>query len=634
MLADVQRRPWRDGLGLALVVFIMLLGGILAYHAGVHQHIGIGDGPDAGYDKPYLQGFNADPEMIAGGKIGFRWAFGDATIRLPGLGRSSYLFVMQLAAGRPQPTTSHWQLAGQSLVNVPIQQRPRRYTLLLPQGTDDLHLQMMTPSFHAGSDRRELALAVDWLDVQSVGAPIPALRELGGCALIIGLLYGLLRWWHLPVLPTVLLVSGVALGLAALLVWYRLALTIATSRWLLLIVAAYPLFWLVRWCLVHLAIRLVPRAVGQAHAIAALVVLAWLIRVLALLHPQAITSDAGFHAHNLANLAAGRVIFTEDLPARAGGGKAPYPPGGYITLLPAALLLPPDPLMAVGSALIDSLVIGGLWLLCALVGLTPPAALFAGGLYLFAAPALRSLSIGEMANVWAQALTVPFAVALLGWHNGRVGSVALVAWAAVALLGHFGVFLSLLAFGGIYAIMLVLARERFAPKLIGLLGLAALIAVLLYYLVWTGIILKRIPTGPADTAQLPIGPVRPTIAISIRLIWQQLRGLGDLRDIGLLPALLGLGGLGLLWRRERSLARLEAAWWLAGLLSLAPLLWSFQPLRWQLWLFGAAALCGGVALGTCWKRGLVGRGVSLTLLLLWAARVMPLWVIQIASFRH
>ncbi len=629
MQTDLHRLPRRDALALALVVIVMVLGGLLAYSVAVHEHISIGDRPNAGYDGPYLQGFNPDREVVSPGTSGFRWAFGSATIRLPGLGRNTYLWTMQLAGGRPQVAASHWQLGDKLLVNVPILQMPRQYSVLLPPGSEDLQLHMVTPPFHVGSDRRDLAFAVTWIDVRSVGPTAPALRELAACTLMIGMLYGLLRWWHLGVPLTALLLSSMALGLAALLVWHRLVLTTTTGRWLLLLVVTYPLFYIVRWCLKQLAIHLVPDAVWQAHAVAALVLLAWLIRVLALVHPQAITSDAGLHIHNLQNVAGGSVIFTEGLPTRAGGGPSPYPSGGYIALLPATLLLPPAPLMAVGSALVDSLVIGGLWLLSALAGLAPPVALFAGGLYLFAAPALLALSFGEMANVWAQALTMPFAVALLGWHKGRVGSVALVGWATVGLLGHFGVFLSLLAFGGVYIVLLWLARERSTAKLLLFLGLAAVIAVLLYYLVWTSIILGRVPAP-----QLSGSSARPTIDVSLRLIGQQLRGLGDLRDVGLLPAVLGLVGLGLLWRREGSLARIEVAWWVAGLLSLTPLLWSLQSLRWQLWLFGAAALCGGVTLGTLWRRGLIARGVSLTLLLLWAARVMPLWVTQIASYKH
>ena len=556
-----------DIVGLGIVLVAMLLGGLLAYRVPVHHWLGIGDGPNAGYDGPYLEGFNIDPETTGAGHVGFRWAFDQAAIRLPALGRSTYLFTLQLAAGRPQPATSRWRLADQPLVNVQVGQTPRRLHLLLPPRDDDLRLRMTTPPFQAGNDRRALAFAVDWIKADSLGPPGPALGELAGCLLMIGLLYGLLRWWHLPLVLTVLLLVGLAAGLSALLVWHRLVLTLTTARWVLLLLAAYPLFWAVRWLLKQLARRLVPHALTEAHPVAALVVLAWLLRVLALVHPQAITSDAGLHVHILENLVLGKVIFTEGLPTRAGGGDAPYPPGGYISLLPALLLVPPDLLVTVGSALFDSMVIGGLWLLCSLAELPSSVALFAGAMYIFAAPALLSLAVGEMANILAQALTMPFTVALLAWHKHRISSAALIGWASVALLGHFGVFLSLLAFGGLYSLLLVLDHQPSATKLILLFALATVLAVLVYYLVWTSIILQRVPHA---TGELPSGLVRPTLSLSLQLIWQQLRGLGDLRDVGLIPFATELGGLVILWRRARSLAHLETAWWLAGALVTGP----------------------------------------------------------------
>ena len=160
---------------------------------------------------------------------------------------------------------------------------------------------------------------------------------------------------------------------------------------------------------------------GEVRALSSLVMLAWVIRLGGLLHPQSYTSDLGLHMHNLENLIRGEVIFTEDLPARAGGGPAPYPPAQYVMLAPWSLLANSEQTTRIGNTLADSLVIVALWLLLRTAGAPAMVACFTAGLYLFATPLLNALSIGEMANVWGQALVAPLALMLLRWRQARAG---------------------------------------------------------------------------------------------------------------------------------------------------------------------------------------------------------------------
>jgi hypothetical protein len=219
--------------------------------------------------------------------------------------------------------------------------------------------------------------------------------------------------------------------------------------------------------------------------------LAWIIRLGGLLHPQAYTSDLGLHVNNLVDVVRGTLIFTENLPGEAGGGPAPYPPAQYVMLLPGLLLLPAGHLVSAGNALADSLTIAWVWLLLRSAGATPAMGLFAGGLYLFATPLLKSLSVGEMANVWGQALVTPLFLLLYRWQVALLPSAILAAALAVTLLAHFGVFLSLMVFFGVYLVMLVIERDPW-PKLGAVLG-----GVLLLHAVAA---LCRSPSGSAASA--------------------------------------------------------------------------------------------------------------------------------------
>ncbi len=616
----------REAALLAALALVVLLGGAWAYRAPLVTRLEIGGTPSGNlFDRPYLVGFNPDsepdPRTTPDRQRAYRWAFGAAALRWPGAGRAPHALALQVVAGSPMTVVSAWRLDDRPLLNVAILTAPRRYHLLLPATGGDVALGMTTPTWTPPHDPRALSFAVDWATLAGLGRGAPAWSALLGVALGLALLLGLTLLWAVPIGTRATALLGLALLAVAVLRWQRLALTTALPRWLALLVAAYPLTLGLRWLLARVARRWLPGAAPTAALMAGLVVVAWLVRAAALLHPQAITSDAGLHVNNLRGVVAGALIFTEDLPARAGGGPAPYPPGAYVALAPALLVAEPALLMTVGSALADSLTIIGLWLVCAGAALPAAAAPLAGLLYVFALPSLRSLAIGEMANVWGQALALPLLVALARPHERRTW-LALVLIALVALLGHYGVFVAALVFAGGYGLWLVASRDPQRWPLVAALAVAALLAVGLYYAVWWRIIVHRPPAPAAATT----GIQRVAGALGSLVAWDDV--------IGPLLLALGLAGWARLVLLRYRLAPVVSAWWAAGLLGVAPLLVSQQALRWQLWLFPTVALCGGVALAALWRRGRAAQALVCAVVALCWLRGAWWWVHWIATYLH
>lgn len=630
-IVTLLREPW-----LWLLVVLMLAGAAGAYRVPYFFRLDIGGGlASPVYDRPYLLGgFNIDPETDSATRPpgAFRWAFDDARLAFPGLGPGIYAVTLRVATAHPAPAApapSRWLLDGTPLIVVPVLPVPRSYHLLLPSTGPNLDLHILTPPFHAMGDPRSLAFAADMLQVVPLTHPAPAWPVLGWLAGCVAVLYVLLRSSGLKQLLSVLSGLGVVAGLVWWLAFQRLSLTSFAPRLCAVLLGGLMVSFLVRPVLASLASALgIAMPQGEARALTVLVILAWVIRLGGLLHPQALTSDLGLHMHNLENLVMGEVIFTEDLPGEAGGGPAPYPPAQYVMLAPWQLLANSEQVTRIGNTLGDSLAIAALWLVLRMAGAPVPAALFAGGLYLFATPLLNAMSIGEMANVWGQALVGPLVVLVVYWqqaHPERRPDLALGVGMTIGLLGHFGVFLSLLIFLGAYALLLYPRGPwlRFGA----IVAVALFATVVLYYSSFVTILADR------SGARLPFG-------------WGRLRGelAGAFSMVGALGPLLGLlgfAGLAMLLRDMRSrvasgmvLGPLLAAWFCSTLISLGSLLFTQQALRWEIFLFPALALTGGIALAGLYRQGRLGRGAAYTLLALSCVRGAALWYWQIATYQH
>ena len=609
---------------------VQVAAGAAAYLVPFAYTLDIGGSPGALlYDRPYLQGFNDDPEydVPSAPTQAFRWASPDARLRFPGVGRGLYLMALGVAAGQPgvEPAATGIWRGDTPLTSIPLAQAPRVYHVLVPATGGDLRVRFQTRPFQAGNDPRLLAFAADRVRVvpaTRTGPDARSLAWLGGCTL---LGYLLLRHSGVPSRRVALAGAGVALGLAYLLAVQRLGLTTFAPRLFVALALAY-LGAAVLPPLLEAAARglgLRPRA-AEIRIIAGLAMVAWVIRLAGLLHPQAHTSDLGLNVNNLLDVSSGRIIFTEGLPSEAGAGQAPYPPGQYLTLLPLSLFVDGAALITAANALADSLMIVWGWLLLRSAGATASAALFAGTLYLFAIPLLVSLSKGEMANVWGQSLVGPLFVALTGWHAGKLRWWVLSLVLSVAFLGHSGVLLSLGAIFAVYLALLLIERGPW-QKLLLVLLVALGASVLVYYSAFIGVDLGR------SRVAVPFG--------GGRLRAELLSAVAPRGFIGPILAPLGLAGLIALWRRRQALSgsglpALLLAWWLGTLLSLGTLLWTQQAVRWQAMLFPAVALGGGVALAALARRGKAGQILAHALLAACILRGITLWYVQIATYLH
>lgn len=635
------REPW-----LWLLIAAMLGLGGLAYRAPFAYRLDIGGSPpvasncvaDDVFDRPLISGFNLpDSEYdvpraeCQSATVAYRWAFEDARMALPGIGQAPLRADLAVVALPPaaEPMTSTITLGDTPLLTLPLSRPRATYHLLLPAtGSGDLDLRFHTSAIQPPGDPRKLAFAADALSVSTLAPAMPDWTQLGLLGAIVGMGYGLLRRWALPARWAALTLGLAIVGLATLLVWQRLGLTLATPRIAALLLAGYALSILLEPLARGLAdlIRIVPSTL-EVRVVTALIVVAWLIRAIGLLHPQTYSSDIGLNTNNLIQLTRGDVVFTENLPGEAGGGPAPYPPGQYITLLPLQLFTSnTNGLITVANALADSLAILWLWLILRAAGQPPVAAWFAGGIYLFAAPLLVSLSVGEMANIWGQALVLPWTLVLLRWRQRSASlssDLLLGATTAIVMLGHFGVLLSLLAFGVALALVWLIQREPRVWRLI-LIGGAALLGVTLIYYS-SPLLLSAILDRP---------PAPPTSTTAVQRIAREAGELLRLDGaIGLILTALGLGGLALVWRRSQALGGLLLAWWLAMLLSWATLLFSQQALRWESFIFPAIALGGGIALAELWCRTTVLRlsAALVTAALLVSGGVW--WIDRLISYR-
>jgi hypothetical protein len=199
-----------------------------------------------------------------------------------------------------------------------------------------------------------------------------------------------------------------------------------------------------------------------------------------------VVSDAVFHANKLQAVAAGD-WFPTSVTQHARPFRFPYGVSFYALLAPLA------------RARLD-----GVWLVrlgAALSGVAASAALFA---LLRAAPARAGLAVlalqalpvafdmysyGNLSNVFAQSLTVPF----FAWWAGRTpgGPVAGALAFALAALAHFSGFVVLVVLS---AALLLARRKELGQERVRLLGLGlGLLLAGAYYAHFTSLVLEQLP---------------------------------------------------------------------------------------------------------------------------------------------
>jgi hypothetical protein len=695
LLAPLRERSLYAALAAGLVLWS------LAYQLPYGPAFAVGGDAATGRrydDAPFLLGVNApepDQSGVADWRTippgyGYRWASGDATLLLPGLGGGVWRLEVGAASGRAgEGVRSEW-LAGDrryALEIAPAVERPRVYRVLAPaDASGDVALRMLTPRLNTG-DPRDLGLVLTSVRAAPAGGGLrlPALPQLGWLALALALAYAQLRAAGLSARHALLAGLALALLAAALLAIARLALTSFTPALAAVLAGGFALTAALR-LLAFAALQTAEAgpqtadrstsnnsersehggglrsAVGGRErseqsaasaqrflaALVGIVALAWALRLGGMLHPQYRFSDVYFNANNLLKLELGRVYFTAGLPAESGGGDAPYPPGMYLALAPLQALFPPTLdgralLLKVGVALLDSLAAG----LIGLVlwrGAGARAALLGAALYVAPPPQLLSFSVGEFANIGGQALALPALATLAlfaATDKGQrlaplVFSLQPIALLCIGLLAHSGVAISLAcALAGLWLVRSAGALRsgdwRRLARLTTVGILAGALAAAIYYSapIFMSIFAARLAgpgAVPAPAGETPLG-----------------RALGSLGSViawrgKIVPPLAVVGALGLALlltrRRGGDVWALAAAWWLGTLLSLGLLAAARQGVRWDLFFFPALCLCGGAALDALWRRGRWGRLVTLALTIFPIYYGVVFWVAQVRNNYH
>jgi uncharacterized membrane protein len=643
----------------ALLIGLLLWS--LAYQATPPQVLYIGGNPQThqrDFDTPYLDGFaDSEPGDTAPTPWWqqrvppYRWASGEATVRLPGLGGDQWAISVLASSGRPDGSavTSRWRAGQNAPTALVIDALPRRYALMGQTNAGDLLLTLATPRFVAPNDPRDLGLVLYRIEataVRGAGLQTPAPYQL---ALLTGILligYALARRLGLARGATLLLCVCVAGVFAGLLVAQRIVLAQYTPALIVLMGACYLLAVLVA-PLVAAGARAAGFAttVGERGAVLATLVGAFGIRMAGMLHPYAIFSDLGFHVNNLDRFIRGEVFLYAGLPCELGGGQAPYPPGQYLVLAPLRPLLSADRqqrdwLVQGSNALFESTAAVLIWLLLRWAGLGRRAALLGAALYMLAPPLLRSFSVGEFANLFAQSLLLPLLLFLvLGTPQARRGPMTAIGVAVLAaiLFSHTGLTISVLA---TLAAWLPLWWFSQQPRLRSwhlLAGgaLALLLALALFYSNYTHLLIDRqVALAAATTnAQAQRCPPGLPLGDKLRATAQSAFGVD-----GMIPPLLLIsGGLGALWLWRRGTARLDLALlacWAGTLLSLGTLLTSDEAVRWQPFLFPVLCLGSGPLFAAWLRRGRAGGLVVLALLGYLAWFGLDFWVRRIADYLH
>jgi hypothetical protein len=648
-------------------IWIALAAGLLlwmlAYQLPYTYRLDLGGNLQTGRrydDTPFLDNFN-DPEpkpIPDHATLLYRWSRADSTIVLPGIGGGRWLVRVRASTGaRPAPVLSQWDDGARSYT-IAATKTQRDYAILVEADRiGDLTLHFATPPLTPAGDPRTLGLVMSRLVIEPVGgARVPAARQLALLALALVLTYALLRRFALARQPALACALALAALVALLLARERMALTLLTPLLPAILAGCYALglmldtigkniydlrFWIYDYS--QDSGNRKSKIVNPKSPVVALILLAVALRLGGMLHPHAIFSDDGLNAHNMSGFTSGQVYFTEGLPSEAGGGQAPYPPGQYIMFAPAQLLVQTRAdditalrlLLKIANAIWDSLVVGFVWYVLRRCRCGSRAALLGAALYLLPPPLLKSLSIGEFANVFGQALALPL-LALLAVRARelpqKLFALALLALFALALLGHLGVTISLIGLLGCLGLFWLAGPEtRHAFRSLLFAGvLAGVLVALFYYSALGDVLVSRIssPSAGASGAPSPTPTQKLTQQVSSVYVY-------GIHALALVPGLIGVALVALApSRRLAGLAMLLLAWWGGTLLSLGLLLFANQGVRWQAFLYPALCLGAGPALAALWPRGRAGRVVIVGLVAFLAWYGLAFWVVQIRDYLH
>lgn len=596
-------------------------------------------------DDPYLTGFHAS-EVTPDGTLTYRWTMAQATIAIPAYGATGAMLTLRLQGTRPNgaPPAINVTLGALPATRLQLSQEPREYTLAVPASAfhdGTLRVTIDTPTFRPTGDARALGVAVDRVTLRDAGAPAgliaPPLAVLVTLLLVVvsaytvaGLLLrsalaaALAGWVTASVLVALALRSRFEFGLFA----PALALSVVAVA-----LGALLLGWLARWARRRWDWRSGERALGGAVLLAAALLLALL---LGMRHPQYRSSDLMLNVHRLEYVQRGIWIFTLPLPGPR-ALEAPYPPAFYATLLPFAALVPNRVLLVeVGAALLTATGVLATFALARRVTGQDGAALCAAAVFSLAPITYAMTSAGNFANLFAQGVANLYLLALAltygRWQRPGV-AVALTAGLTVALLGHFGLFLSLLVLVPLLIVGLALSdavgrRQSLALALS--FALALVVAFAVYYRFHARLLASYFTlafagqTNARGAADIPFIR-RLTNEWTGTLLWWGW------------PAIpLAIAGGMLLVRARRSPQLLLTLIWLATapLFALVALVAGLS-VRYHLFVLPALAVCAGWALWRLWRvHRVAGPALALLVGSVWSWQAGAFWIDRVLHAYH
>lgn len=601
--------------GFYVLLLLLLLLWCAAYQQKQVYTVDLG-GPG---DNAYLSGFNDKEHNEA---LTYRWSGPSSLVTFPGIGNEPVLLSITTVGYRPDGQSPRIAI-GVRDQSFELQTRPEPHTetFFLPRGRPldgDLKVRIVSPVFSPSRDPRRLGVIVDRVEVSPARAGvtplvIPPLATVASLALALVLVYFGVLVSVRRVAPALALFGGLG-GIVAVLV-------VAARPELGLLGSTAPItgLWFLLMALLGrtlLDAALVGEAAAGVGAFA--FALAFALRFGGTIYPQFLTSDIVLHVHNLQSVLRGNWLFTEPLPD---GTPAPYPNGLYVLLAPAGLFDRSDAALSLvlewSGSLFDSLVCLGLaWAGSRLWGA------LAGGsaalAYAISPAVFELLSAGNYTNIFAQpVLDLAFLTALVFLArrsrllDGWVGFVVIASGFSLAMLGHYGVALALLAVLGLFLVWTIVETfvrgtaetgRSWAVLGAGLLGLVVSIAAYYHHFAtevwnqWSGLFRRLLGdrTGPDTPA-----PSRPDAG------WLDF---AERRSplVGPLLLVSAVTG-GLLGGRPRGYGPLLACWLLAALVFAALDRVVGDAVRWAYLAAAPLALLAGRFLASTHSRGRAGR---------------------------
>jgi hypothetical protein len=386
----------------------------------------------------------------------YRWTNGASEIDLPLVVPAEQLLLsLHLGptfAGHDVPYIS-LRMADQRALLVALDDQPRHYQFIVPPGATDhhLHIELNSETVTVPPDTREVGLRVEQLALRATGTGWVWLAPAHALAQTLILVLGALLVWRvrLRLLPAsgVLLLLGALLLLLALL--QPLLLHPYAARWVVaLAVLALLTYALLPAAERHLTWIAPPPLLRAMWGIA---LLACAIRLVGSLYPLFSAFDLDLNVERfLKTMAGDLVVISRSIEFR--NAFTVYPPGAYIVMLPAALLgLDPHLLVQGSLAIIDGFGALAIAALARVLGGSPRTAIFAALLYAALPIHLTALWFGLTAQIFAQAMMPPLALALVlaVQRDSRAAWLAVGIFLSLALLTHIGVTVNVLAWLGL-----------------------------------------------------------------------------------------------------------------------------------------------------------------------------------------